>query len=214
MKTASAVLLLIALLMTAEADLLVTWVVETSGENDHCIVKLKEGKCRVDYADWSFLTDSASGRFTGVDHRSKTYLQVSGSHAQTLLETLLGHLTGSPGSKVTAFKSTGVTQEINGYEAKEVAGSSFGIRMSVFIASDSVREDQLEKAMQGLTSGPAFDTLRPLVVGLDNMPGLPIRIVIEAPWLTFTATLESLKETSLDDLDFAIPPDYSLSSRL
>ena len=97
------------------------------------------------------------------------------------------------------FKPTGITQRIDGYKTQEFVGSVVGGRLTLFMAKDLSLEQKLDKDGEKSLSGPAFDMLRELVVGLENVSGVPIRLVYEGFGLKIAATLESVEDTDLDD---------------
>jgi hypothetical protein len=214
LKTASAVIFLLAFLMSTRGDLVVKYLVEIDGERKSLVLKLKEGKARVDYTDCSLLISPTSNRFSYLSHSDKTYSEILGVEMLTRLQVmsiLTGQVAGQ--TEATDFKPTGIMQKINGYETQEFAGNILGIRISIFLAKDSTLEEKLERAIGKSYSGPAFDALRELVGGLQNVSGLPVRWVLEGFGLKFAGTLESVQEADLDGFEFAIPPNYAQRSQ-
>jgi hypothetical protein len=68
--------------------------------------------------------------------------------------------------------------------------------------------DKYDANFRRALSSPAFDPFAKLGSLADKCPGMPIRIVYELGSFTFTMTLQSIRETSLEDSDFKIPSDY------
>jgi hypothetical protein len=209
-KTASTVLCLLAFLMSTRGDLVVKYLVEIQGERNHFILKLKEGKTRIDFTDWSLLIDRTSNKVSLLSHSDKAYSDITGVAMLRRLQSyplITARGTGQPGG--TDFKPTGVTQTINNYECQEFAGNILGFQITLFLASDSSLQQKLDKAVHNSYSGPTFNELRELVGGLAEVSGVPIRFVFEGAVLKFAGTFESMQETDLDDFEFTIPPDYA-----
>ena len=201
---------LLALLTPTKGDLVIKYVVEMAGERNDFVVKLKEGKTRADYTDWSLLIDSTSSKLSFLSHSDKTYREIAGVEFLTWLQvmsTLTGQLRGH--TETADFRPTGITQKINGYESQEFAGNILGFRITLFVASDSALQQKLDKAVQQSYNSPGFDVLRELVGGLQQVSGVPIRFVFDGSVLKFSGTFESIQETDLDDFEFTIPPNFA-----
>jgi hypothetical protein len=204
MKIAIAVFLLLALLVyAAKADFILKYIVETSGQRFEETIKETETKQRTDFPGYSIILSSTMNKATVLIHTSKTYMRVDNAFIRTIFDKL-GVKFGT--GETMDFKPTGKTETINGYETREFKGNVGGIQMNVF-ATDSFQIGKgVEKMMRDWTHSPVADGFQDVLAAMEKGTGWPIRIVMEN--LGTTCIFESLKETSLDDREFAVPNDY------
>jgi Domain of unknown function (DUF4412) len=204
MKIASAVFLLLALLVyAAKADFILKYIVETSGQRFEETIKETETNQRTDFPGYSIILSSTVNKATVLIHTSKTYMRVDNAFIRTIFDKL-GVKFGT--GETRDFKPTGKTETINGYETREFKGNVGGIQMNVF-ATDSFQIGKgVEKMMSDWTHSPVTDGFQDVLAAMEKGTGWPIRIVMET--LGTTCIFESLKETNLDDREFAVPNDY------
>jgi hypothetical protein len=204
MKIASAVFLLLALLVyVAKADFILKYIIETSGQRFEETIKETETKQRSDFPGYSIILSSTTNKATILIHASKTYMRADNAFLRTMLDKFgIKFDTG----ETRDFKPTGKTATINGYETREFKGNVGGIQMSVF-ATDSFQIGKgVEKMMRDWTHSPFADGFQDALAAAEKGTGWPIRVVMET--LGTTYIFESLKETNVDDREFAIPNDY------
>jgi hypothetical protein len=208
MKTASTLLMFLFALSApvARADYVIAYMFEAFGQGNDFIIKVKDTRSRIDYADGSILSDSATEYMTVLNHTSRTYMKLNGDSLLNFFKTTI--VGGLGKSKSADFVPTGNSEKISGYETQEFIATSAGVQMRLFLAKDDSTEQKLATAIKKIYNSPALDAMRGFAALADQRSGIPVRIVYELQGLQITMTLKSVVETNLDDREFAVPANY------
>jgi hypothetical protein len=207
MKIASAVPILLALLMSAaKADFILKYMVETSDQRFEETLKQTDTKLRVDFLEYSFIQSYTSNKATILIHTIRTYMMLDSESMRSML-SVIGKVGGRFGAD--DLKPTGKTETINGYETREFKGNTGGIQISVFVTENLAIEKKFEKTMRKWLNSPCADAFQDILAVAEKCSGFPIRIVYAPLGTTFSLTFESLEGASFDDREFAVPNDYT-----
>jgi hypothetical protein len=157
----------------------------------------------------SAIMDSNTGETVVLIHPQKAYIKISKEQmvAQAkAMKDMLGNQADNPAT--VELKPTGKTETINGYETEEYTYDLNGIHNTIAVDKNFKNYKQLVTALYNVQSGPGMETFRSLALPPDKYPGMPIRTTVEVMGQKVVTTLDSAKETTLSDADFAIPDGY------
>lgn len=192
------------------ADLTIVQKVEGMGQNAENTSRFKGGKTRVDTSPGtSLIMDLKSGETISLNHPQKTYFKISGAIAQTTA----GDAKPAPGERPEArapLAATGKKETISGYEAEEYACTIAGVRLSLWLTK-ALPDYQAVLAEMGaqLKEGPMAAAMQNYGVAMDQLPGFPVRTVLEPqPGQMVTRTVVSLNTDPVPESVFQIPGDY------
>ena len=213
MRAVTVVLLLLLALWVpvASADYVIEQLIESPGQNLHATVKLKDIKYRFDIREqaFSFLIDSTTDETVALLHSSKTFVRLSAEHLRAPVGTMNSVVAEQSGAdRMAEMKPTGKTEKINGYQTEEYVTTIAGLPVSIFVTKDFPNYQKIKMMLYNVYSSPGLDACRSLLIPPEKYPGMPIRLVREIFGQKTTTTLQSMRETKLDDSEFAIPTEY------
>jgi len=208
MKITTVILIFQFFVSAAKADLIFKCLEETSsGQRFESLIKQTDTKCRYDFGDISFIVSSTADIATFLIHKSRTYSNVD-CKTLRMLCSLIGGL--GPKLKAEDLTATGKTETINGYPTREFKGVVAGIQISICITENMPLQKKIKEMSRKWMNYPCADALQDLSAAQEGAfsSGLAMRIVKEILGRTYSTTLESVEEVSLDDREFTVPNDY------
>jgi len=205
------VLLSVALLLSARADLTIVQKVEGIGPVSEMTMKIKGDKARIDVSPkMTAIIDGKSGEMINLMHDQKVAMRMSAEKMMAAME-MARQFSGKDEKKETAekpkFVPSGKKEIINGYDTEEYIYETPQFKSSYWIASKYPDGAAILKQLQSIN--PAiWKTANTHMPDYRDFPGLPIKTVISTGGNQITSILASVKQDPLSDADFEVPKDY------
>ena len=197
-------------------DLVLVQKVEERGPGAHTgeiTIKAKGEKIRVDVSpEISFLMDMASGETITLQHRQKTYMEVSAAATRQLARKMEHQRGEGETANPVRLEPTGKRETVAGQETRVYTAQSGALKMTWWIAQNSADADKFLTLLALLRKAPMVQLAGDMALLDANFPfpGIPLKTEIIMPdGRKLTTTLLSLKEEPLENLDFTVPPGYS-----
>ena len=181
-------------------------------------VKAKGGKIRMDLSpEISVLADTASGVTTTLQHPQKTYMEVSADAVGQLahkmeLQREARTQEGIPEDPPVRIEPTGKRETVAGQETRVFTAQSGALKMTWWIVQNSPDADKFLALLTLLRKAPMVQLAGNMtLLGSDfKFPGIPLKTELVMPdGRKITSTILSIKEESLENLDFSVPSGYS-----
>lgn len=206
MKARAAALLLLAFASAARADLVVTQRVEGGGQSGEQVIRIKDGKARCDLGDaLSIIVDRESGVTLTLAHAQHGFVTLTAEQGRALLEKTQKARGAQPPPKLAA---TGRKDRI-GDQACEVFTAELGaLRLTYWLAAAYPNYPRINAQLDILESAPLAAANSGLAPRTKDLPGLPMKIVMEMSGQKVTVTTLSVKEETVDAAIFTVPADY------
>lgn len=200
-------------------DLVVVQKVEEGGSRKQACeitIKIKDAKVRADISpEISVIMDTASGETTTLHHGQKTYLKVGADAVAQLLkgmertrdERLMRGITEEP----PKLEDTGKRETIAGQETKIYSAQAGSIKMTWWIAPKTPDSERFLGMLATLQKSPMAKLASGMTLLPDDLkfPGVPVKTEMAMPdGRKISMTIVSMKEESLEAIDFSIPPGY------
>lgn len=209
-STCGLIVLLLAGGMTARADLTIVQKIEMGAAPGEMTIWIKGDKVRVDPAPQvSMITDNKTGDTVTLMHNEKKAVRVSGDKMKAAAE-MVSKFTGnsSPAGSPSTLTATGRKENINGMPTDLYAINTAVGRATYYIAPNYPDAAAILKEMQA-TQPAALANTTAHIPDFRNLPGVPIKIEMDAQNRHIVMTLVSIKRDPISDSQFAIPAGYS-----
>jgi Domain of unknown function (DUF4412) len=204
--------------LDARADLILVQKVEEScpAQSGEMTLKVKGDLVRADISpEISTLTNTATGDTITLRHPQKLYMRINAQSTRELLRQMEKlheekRRQNFP-EETPKLEATGKRETVSGVETKIFTAQVGSMKITYWIAQnypDSEKILQVFNALQKtaivkLGKGLAHPTLD------FEFPGIPLKTEMVTPeGRKITTTILSIKEQSLDAIDFTVPPDY------
>jgi hypothetical protein len=190
----------------ARADLVVVQKVEGGGISGEQTLRIKNDQARCDVAGaFSLLVDRKTGETTTLSHGQKGYLTVSPETAAAMI----ARLREARGSDAPpALVATGKKEKIGAYECELFTTDLGNVKASYWLAKDYPNFPALLAQMDIVDSNPLSGATGGAAPRTKDLPGMPMKIVMERNGQKVTVTFVSAKEEPVDPAIFKIPGDY------
>lgn len=186
---------LIALAISAQADLVIEQKMEGPLQNSTMKMSIKGEKIR---------TDVGTEATSIVDLSSKTMLNLM--HAQKMsmemkMPEVSAATTEALKPKVT---HTGEKAKVDGHECEIILMETGGAKMKMWVAKNYPNYEKFKKEIETLNKFSAQGSVEPVDLG-----GMPLKIESEIAGQKTTVSLVSVKHGPLDDSLFKAPAGYT-----
>ncbi len=117
---------------------------------------------------------------------------------------------GGVATSKPALIATGRRDTVSGFAADEYTCTVAGVKMSLWLTKALPDYAAVLKEMNGtLSQGPMGPLLQSDGIDAANLPGFPVRTVLEIqPGQTMTRTVVSVSTQPVADAEFEVPADY------
>ncbi len=197
---------LLAAASLATADIVVTQRVEGGGQSGEQTIRVKEGRARSDIGGAvSVIVDRQSGETTTLAHAQRGFLTLTPEASRAMLEKMQK----ARGSQETPkLVDTGKKEKIGEYPCDIFTADVGNVKLTYWLAKGYPNYqnylnqlDVLEgSALAGATGGLAPRT--------RDLPGMPMKMVMELSGQKVTVTLLTAREENVDPAIFKIPAGY------
>lgn len=196
----------IASALVLHADLVVVQKVEGGGQSGEQTIRIKDDRARCDVAGaFSLLVDRQTGETTTLSHAQKGYLTISPERAAAMLE----QMRKARGSEAPpALVASGKKEKIGDHECELFTADLGAVKATYWLAKDYPNFAALLAQMDVVESNPLSGSTGSVAPRTRDLPGMPLKIVMEKDGQKVTVTLLSAKEEPVDAAIFKIPADY------
>jgi hypothetical protein len=206
---------LIALLLvggsdaTALADLTIVQKVEVGSTPGEMTIRIKGDKLRVDPAPQvSMITDNKTGDTVTLMHNEKKAVRMSGEKMKAAAEMVSKFTGATPAGSRSTFTSLGRKEQVNGISTDLYTIDTAVGKATYYIAPNYPDAAAILKEMQSAQPAALADATTHMP-DFRNLPGVPIKIEMDAQNRHIVMTLVSIKRDPIPDADFVVPSDYS-----
>jgi hypothetical protein len=208
----SSLLILLALAVTARADLTIVQQVGGAGPLAEVTMKIKGDKARIEASpEVTMIFDGKTGESISIMHSQKIAMRTSAAQAKAAAAAITGKVAApnaeGAGAGKSKVRSTGKKETIDGYEAEEYVTETPSYKASYWIAKNYPQGDEIVKQLQSMTP-QAFSTSALATPDFRDFPGLPIRTNVTMGDTKIVSTIKSVKTEPLPDSDFMVPAGY------
>jgi hypothetical protein len=201
--------LLLAAAVTARADLTIVQKVEMGATPGDMTIRIKGDKVRVDPAPQvSMITDNRTGDTITLMHDEKKALRMSGEKMKAAAE-MVSKFSGSS-SPAAPHKLTplGRKEQVNGMSTDLYSIDTAVGKATYYIAANYPDAAAILQEMQA-TQPAAFANSTTHMPDFRDLPGVPVKIEMDAQKRHIVMTLVSIKRDPIPDSEFVVPPGYS-----
>lgn len=197
-----AVLLLTSTLL--RADLVIVQDVDAMGQQVSMTLKTKGTMMRVDLnPQMSILIDGATGDMKTLMHDQKMFMSMNMEAMKGMMPAAKSTSTAKP-----TLKALGNKQKISGYDTEEYLYTQGDTVSHLWIAKDFPHYDAFVKVMETLRKGPIGQMSPQMQMDMTQLPGMPLKTVVDMNGKSATSIVKSVDEKDLDPADFVAPVDY------
>jgi len=200
------VIVFLLLAAVARADLVIVQKVEGGGLSGDQTLHIKDDQARCDVAGaFSLLVNRKTGETTTLSHGQKGYMTVSPETSAAMI----ARLRGARGSDAPpALVATGKKEKIGDYQCELFTAELGGVKATYWLAKDYPNYPALLAQMDIVESNPLSGAAGGVAPRTKDLPGMPMKILMEMNGQKITVTLVSAKEEPVDPAIFKIPDDY------
>lgn len=191
---------------SAFADLVVVQKVEGGGQSGEQTLRIKADKARCDVAGaFSLLVDRTTGETTTLSHGQKGYLTIPPERAAAMLEQMR-KARGSDAAPLLV--ATGKKEKIGEHECEIFTAELGTVKISYWLARDYPNFATILAQMDVIEGNPLSGGAAGVAPRTKDLPGMPMKIVMDKDGQKITVTLVSVKEEPVDPAIFEIPKGY------
>jgi Domain of unknown function (DUF4412) len=202
--------LFLAASLVARADLTIVQKVEMGSTPGEMTIRIKGDKVRVDPAPQvSMITDTKSGDTVTLMHHEKKALRMSGDKMKAAAE-MVNKFTGgsSPASPHPKLTPLGRKEEVNGMPTELYSVETPVGKATYYIAPSYPDGSAILQEMQAAQPSALASTATNMP-DFRDLPGVPVKIEMDAQNRHIVMTLVSIKRDSIPASEFVVPPGYS-----
>jgi len=190
------------------ADLVLVQDVDAMGQKLTMTLKTKGTLIRMDLnPQMSVIVDSTNGEVKTLMHDQKMVMTMNIDAMKGMMPS---SLTASGTSKAApVIKPLGKMEKINGYDTEEYLFTQGDVSSHLWIAKDHPQFAAFVQAMDVMRKGPIGQISPQLQMDMTQLPGLPMKSVLEMNGKAAgTSVVKSVEEKELDPAEFIAPADY------
>lgn len=205
-RSATSLVILLLIAAAAHADLVVVQKVEGGGQSGEQTLRIKDDRARCDVAGaFSLLVDRKTGETTTLSHGQKGYMTLSPEN----IASMTAKLRGARGSEAPpALVATGKKEKIGEHECELFTADLGSVKTTYWLAKTYPNFPALLTQMDIVESNPLSGSASGVAPRTKDLPGMPMKILMERNGQKITVTLVSAKEEPVDPAIFKIPGDY------
>jgi hypothetical protein len=195
---------LVALALRASGDIVVVQHVEGGGQSGDQTIRVKGGKARCDIGGAvSVIVDRETGESTTLAHAQRGFLTLTPERTRGMIE----RMRKSKGVQdAPQLVPTGKKEKIGEYMC-DISTTDLGaVKVTYWLAADYPNYQSFTSQLDVLESAPtATGGIAPRT---KDLPGMPMKMLMEMAAQKITVTLTSAKEENVDPAIFKIPAGY------
>jgi hypothetical protein len=205
-KTAVLLTSLFALTVMARADLVVTQKIDGGGQSGEQTIRVKGNKARCDVGgSVSVLVDRETGETTTLAHAQKGFITLNPERNKSMIATLQkARGTQEPPKLI----ETGKKEKVGEYQCDIATAEVGSVKLTYWLAKDYPNFQNILGQLDVLDSAPLAAGNAGLTPRLKDLPGLPMKMVMELNGQKITITMLTTKEENVDPNIFKIPAAY------
>jgi hypothetical protein len=205
-RAALVIALLMGMAAHSRADLVVVQRVEGAGQSGEQTIRVKGGKARCDVGGAvSVLVDRESGETTTLAHAQRGYLTLTPERNKAMIEKLQKTRGSQEPPKLVP---TGKKEKIGEYECEIAIAELGGVKVTYWLAKTYPNFQSILAQLDVLESAPLAAGRNALAPRTKDLPGMPMKMLMEMSGQKVTITLLSAKEENVDPAIFSIPNSY------
>jgi Domain of unknown function (DUF4412) len=205
----TALLFFLALGLSARADLTIVQKVEMGSTPGEMTIRIKGDKVRVDPAPQiSMITDNKTGDTVTLMHSEKKALRMSGEKMKAAAEMVNKFTGGASPAASPKLTPLGRKEQVNGMSTELYSIDTPVGKATYYIAPNYPDAAAILQEMQA-TQPAALASAATNMPGFRDLPGVPVKIEMDAQGRHIVMTLLSLKRDPIPASEFVIPPGYS-----
>jgi hypothetical protein len=215
MKKIAILCSLLLLAVQVRADMVINEVLDAGGQSQNLVIKVKGDKIRTDVgSQMSTIADAQTGDFITLLHAQKTYMKMSAAQTKVLIDQMRALHGGAKPDATPAeapkFVDAGKGEKVNDYETEKFTAETPDVKFTFWVAKDFPNAAGVLQVMRKIqtTMQSKLGDAAGKAPDLTQLPGLPVKTVIESNGQVITQTLVSVKEDAVADTDVAPPADY------
>jgi hypothetical protein len=208
-RTLVALLLIFGGDATALADLTIVQKVEVGSTPGEMTIRIKGDKVRIDPAPQvSMITDNKTGDTVTLMHSEKKAIRMSGEKMKAAAEMVSKFTGATPAGSRSTFTPLGRKEDVNGISTELYTIDTAVGKATYYIALNYPDAAVILKEMQAAQPA-ALANAATNMPDYRNLPGVPIKIEMDAQNRHIVMTLVSIKRDLIPDANFVVPSDYS-----
>jgi hypothetical protein len=206
---------LIALILsTMRADLTVVQKIEggsTPGlpRFNQVTIKIKGDKTRIETGPQAtMIIEGTSGEMITLMHQQKQILRIPGDKAKAMMEMATKFQDGGTPEVPQRLVAVGKKETIEGMETEIYTSEFREGKATYWIATHYPNAQEILSQLQAMQPSQ-WTVSRNGMPDYRELPGVPIKIVVDLGGTQITSTLVAIKQEPLADSEFSVPADYS-----
>lgn len=201
---------LLTALLTAgvlvRADIVVIQHVEGGGQSGDQTIHVKGSKARCDIGTAvSVLVDRETGETTTLSHTERGALILTADASRAMLEKMQ-KARGTP--EAPALVDTGKKEKVGDHPCEIFTADVGAVKVTYWLAKEYPNFQTYLTQLDVLESAPGATGAGGIAPRTKDLPGMPMKIVMEMSGQKVTVSLLSAKEENADPAIFKIPAGY------
>ncbi len=198
---------LLALVVLAQADLVIVQKVEGGGQAGDQTIKIKGDKARTDLNPTvSMITDGATGEMITLMHTGRTYLKVSPEQTKAMMNQLQKLRSATEPPKLVP---TGKKEKVGDFDCEIFTADLGAIKATYWIAKDFPNYPSVLAQLDKFQSGAISAMGKGIMPELKDFPGMMMKTELDMAGKKVVTTIVSAKEENVDPAVFVLPKGYT-----
>jgi len=190
----------------ARADLTVVQRVDGGGQSGEQTIHVQNGRARCDIGGVvSVIVDKEAGTTTTLVHAQKGYLALTPDRTKAMLEKMQKARASQEPPKLVDM---GKKEKIGEYDCEIFTAEMGAVKVTYWLAKDYPDFQKILTELDVLDGAPLAAANNGLAPRTRDLPGMPMKMLMEAAGQKVTITLVSAKEEPADPAIYAIPKSY------
>ncbi|MGB8170857.1 MAG: DUF4412 domain-containing protein [Chthoniobacteraceae bacterium] len=197
---------LLAAAVLARADVVVVQKIDGGGQSGEQTIRVKGGKARCDIGGAvSVIFDRETGETTTLSHAQRGTVTLSPEANRAMLEKMQ-KARGS--TEPPALIPTGKKEKIGEYQCEIFTAELGNVKVTYWLAKDFPQLQTFLSHLDVLESSPLAGAKGGVAPRTKDLPGMPIKVLMDMGGQKVTVTTLSAKEENVDPSIFKIPAGY------
>jgi hypothetical protein len=206
MKLPLVLVMFSAAAVLARADILVVQRVEGAGQSGEQTIRVKDGRARCDIGGAvSVIVDRQTGETTTLSHAERGYLTLTPEASRAMLEKMR-KARGS--QEAPPLVDTGKKEKIGEYACEVFTADVGAVKVTYWLARDYPDFQTYLTQLDVLEGAPGASPAGGIAPRTKDLPGMPMKMVMEMSGQKITISLISAKEENADPAIFKVPAGY------
>jgi Domain of unknown function (DUF4412) len=190
----------------AGADVVVTQHIEGGGQSGDQKIRVKDGRARADIGTAvSVIFDRQTGETTTLAHAQRGYLVLTPEAGRAMLEKMQEARGSQEAPKLVA---TGKKEKVGEYQCEIFTVDVGTLKLTYWLSKEYPEYQKFLDALDVVEGAPLASASAGVAPRTRELPGMPMKIMMERSGQKVTVTLLSAKEESVDPAIFKIPAGY------